>query len=135
LFGLFAIPSFLLFNTQQTVWILISLVVALGIIHPLMEGTLSSFWAELFDSRVRYSGLSFNYQFSGIFASGLTPLIATALLSLGGGEPWLFGTYMVTMALVSVASIYGLEETYRKDIFQTKIETPEWPEPEPAIKV
>lgn len=135
LFGLFAIPSFLLFNTQQTVWILISLVVALGIIHPLMEGTLSSFWAELFDTRVRYSGLSFNYQFSGIFASGLTPLIATALLSLGGGEPWLFGTYMVTMALVSVASIYGLEETYRKDIFQTKIETPERPEPEPAIKV
>lgn len=135
LFGLFAIPSFLLFNTQQTVWILISLVVALGIIHPLMEGTLSSFWAELFDTRVRYSGLSFNYQFSGIFASGLTPLIATALLSLGGGEPWLFGTYMVATTLVSVASIYGLEETYRKDIFQTKIETPERPEPEPAIKV
>ena len=50
-------------------------------------------------------------------------------------EPWLFGAYMVATTLVSVASIYGLEETYRKDIFQTKTETPERPEPEPALKV
>lgn len=120
LFGLFALPSFLLFNTGQLVWIILSLVVAFGLIEPLMEGTLSSFWAELFDTRVRYSGVSFNYQFSGIFASGLTPLIATELLSLAGGEPWLLAGYMVAVALVSLGSVYALEETRHKDIFHSR---------------
>jgi len=32
-------------------------------------------------TRVRYSGVSFVYQTSGIFASGLTPIIATWLLA------------------------------------------------------
>jgi MFS transporter, MHS family, shikimate and dehydroshikimate transport protein len=129
LFGLCAIPSFLLFNTQQTVWIIVSLVVAFGLIHPMMEATLSSFWSELFDTRVRYSGLSFVYQFSGIFASGLTPLIATALLSYADGEPWLVGGYMMFAAILSLGSVYALEETFRKDIFLKEASQKQEPQP------
>jgi hypothetical protein len=33
-------------------------------------GPEAALFAELFDARVRYSGISFVYQFSGIFASG-----------------------------------------------------------------
>jgi MFS transporter, MHS family, shikimate and dehydroshikimate transport protein len=132
-FGLFAIPSFLLFNTRQTVWIVLALVVAFGIIHPAMEGVLSSFWSELFDTRVRYTGVSFAYQFSGIFASGLTPLIATWLLSAGGGRPWFLGAYMMGAALVTVISVFALRETYREDIEPARVPTTSR-EPEPAAK-
>jgi len=133
LFGLFAIPSFLHFNTGQTVWIVLSLVVAFGIIHPAMEGVLSSFWSELFDTRVRYTGLSFAYQFSGIFASGLTPLVATWLLAAGDGRPWFIGAYMMGAALVTVISLFALPETYRKDIAPARQPAKE-PEPEPAMR-
>ncbi len=133
LFGLFAIPSFLLFNTGQVVWIVAALVVAFGLIHPMMEATLASFWAELFETRVRYSGLSFIYQFSGIFASGLTPLIATWLLAVGGGDPWLFGGYMVATAILSLVCVYALHETYQVDIFPKRAPAPEPPrEPQPV---
>ena len=43
-----------------------------------------------FPAHVRYTGISFVYQFSGIFTSRLTPIIATALLQyLGTESPWL----------------------------------------------
>ncbi len=133
LFGLFAIPSFLLFNTGQTLWIVLALVVAFGIIHPAMEGVLSSFWSELFDTRVRYTGVSFAYQFSGIFASGLTPLVATWLLAAGGGRPWFLGAYMMGAALVTVICIFALPETYRRGIDPVRAPARD-PEPEPAVK-
>jgi MFS transporter, MHS family, shikimate and dehydroshikimate transport protein len=118
-FGLFALPSFLLINTAQTVWIIVGLVIAFGVIYPAMYGPLAAFWSEMFDTRVRYSGVSFVYQFSGIFASGLTPLIATSLLAEAGGEPWLVAAYMVVVALISIAAAYFLKETFRKDITPT----------------
>ena len=118
-FGLFAIPSFLLINTGQNLWIWLALIVAFGLFYPAMYGPIAAFWAELFETRVRYTGVSFVYQFSGIFSSGLTPLVATFLLGVGGGAPWLVGGYMMVVALISLASCYALAETYRRDIYPT----------------
>ncbi|MNR15737.1 shikimate transporter [compost metagenome] len=50
---------------------------------------------------MRYTGISFVYQFSGIFASGITPIIATALLKTGGGQPWLICLYVLFAGVVS----------------------------------
>jgi len=117
LFGLFALPSFLLLGTGRVAPAMLALVVAFGLVHPMMEATLASFWSELFETRVRYSGLSFVYQFSGIFASGMTPLVATWLLSEGGGRPWLLAGYMAGAALLSVICVLALRETCGTDIF------------------
>lgn len=56
------------------------------------------------------------YRFSEMFASGLTPAIATALLAIAGGTPWLLVGYVVAVTFVSLASVYVLPETYCKDI-------------------
>jgi len=56
---------------------------------------------SLLDPRVRYTGISFVYQFSGIFASGITPIVATALLAQGGGQPWLICAYVLFAGVVS----------------------------------
>ncbi|HZC00292.1 MAG TPA: MFS transporter, partial [Gammaproteobacteria bacterium] len=116
LFGLFAFPSFLLINTRQPVLIWLSIVVALGLIYPAIYAPLAAFWSELFSTRVRYTGVGAVYQFSGIFASGLTPTIATALLGFAGGEPWLFVGYMIIVTVISLAAAYVSPETFRKDI-------------------
>jgi MFS transporter, MHS family, shikimate and dehydroshikimate transport protein len=118
-FGLFVFPSFLLVNTREPVLIWLSIVVALGLIYPAIYAPLAAWWAELFDTRVRYTGVGAVYQFSGILASGLTPSIATLLLGYAGGAPWLFVGYMVVVTFISLAAAYFSPETFRKDITQT----------------
>jgi len=119
LFGLFAFPSFLLINTRQPILLWLSIVVALGLIYPAIYAPLAAFWSELFDTRVRYTGIGAVYQFSGILASGLTPTIATALLGYAGGEPWLFVGYMIVVTLISLTAAYFSPETYHRDIIRT----------------
>jgi MHS family shikimate/dehydroshikimate transporter-like MFS transporter len=119
LFGLFAFPSFLMINTREPVLIWVSIVVALGLVYPAIYAPLAAWWSELFDTRVRYTGVGAVYQFSGILASGLTPTIATLLLGFAGGEPWLFVGYMIVVTAVSLGAAYVSPETYHRDITRT----------------
>ncbi len=90
-----------------------------GIVYAAVYGPEAALFSELFDTRVRYSGISFVYQFSGIFASGLTPIIATALLKQGDGQPWLIAAYMLVVGLISAACAYALKETAHTDMVTT----------------
>jgi len=94
----------------------LAIVIAFGIIYAAVYGPEAALFSELFDARVRYTGISFVYQFSGIFASGLTPIIATALLHKGAGEPWLIAGYMMIVGLISAGCTYALRETSRDDL-------------------
>ena len=95
--GLAGFPAFWLMSTgaPSAVLIAIAIVIPFGFIYAAVYGPEAALFSELFDTRVRYSGISFVYQFSGIFASGLTPIIATALLRQGDGQPWLVAGYML----------------------------------------
>ena len=57
-----------------------------GIIYAMCYGPEAALFSDLFDTRVRYTGISFVYQFSGIFASGITPIIATYLVEMAAGR-------------------------------------------------
>ena len=81
------------------VWI--AIVVPFGILYASVYGPEAALFCDLFDARVRYTGISFVYQFSGIFASGITPLIATALVKTSGGSPWLVCLYVLFAGVVS----------------------------------
>ena len=77
--------AFWLMSTGGTAAILIALVIPFGILYAICYGPQAGLFADLFDVRVRYTGrISFVYQFSGIFASGLTPIIATYLVAMNG---------------------------------------------------
>ena len=132
LFGLFIVPAFLLINTREPVLIYLSIIVALGLLYPAIYAPLAAFWSELFDTRARYTGVGSVYQFSGIFASGLTPAIATALLAIAGGTPWPFVGYVILVTLISLISVYMLPETYRRDINST--DEAEVREPETVVE-
>ena len=49
--------------------------------------------------------MSLVFQFSGIWASGLTPVILTALIALGAGSLWWAGGYLVLTALISLVAV------------------------------
>jgi len=81
------------------IWL--SIIIPFGILYASVYGPEAALFCDLFDAKVRYTGISFVYQFSGIFASGITPIIATALLKSGGGDPWQICWYVLFAGVVS----------------------------------
>ena len=69
--------------------------------------TIPQRFCDLFDARVRYTGISFVCQFSAIFASGITPLVATGLIAENGNRPWYRCAYVVFSALVRAVSAFA----------------------------
>ena len=65
---------------------------------------------------MRYSGASIGAQGASVFAGGLAPVIATALLAANGGSPTLVAVYMMGMGLISVVATLFAHETYDKDV-------------------
>jgi hypothetical protein len=66
-------------------------------------GPEAALFCDLFDASVRYTGISFVHQFLGIFASRITPIIATYLIAANSDQPWYLCAYVVFAALVSAA--------------------------------
>ncbi|GAA5162669.1 MFS transporter [Pseudonocardia eucalypti] len=108
LFGISVLPSFYALRTGSTALMVIVLVVQLGVCYGLMTGAEATLFAELFDARVRYTGMSLVFQGSGVWASGLTPVILTALLAATGGAVWAAGTYLTAVALVSLLAVLAM---------------------------
>jgi len=114
--ALLAYPAFWLMETGNAVLATLAIVVPFGVVYAAVYGPMAAMFSELFSTRVRYTGVSFVYQFSGIFASGLTPLIAAALLHLGDNHPWLIAGYMVLVAIISLISVSFLEDKTGRDL-------------------
>ncbi len=111
---LFAFPFFSLLDTRSPTLIWLAIILAVNIGHNAMYGPQAAFLSELFGTRVRYTGASLSYQLSSVFAGGLAPLVATALLvSLGSGA---VAAYVSLMGLVTVVSTYLASETFRDNI-------------------
>lgn len=107
--GLLSFPSFWLMNAYPDVpMVWLGVVLPLSFAYPAVYGPQAALFSELFPPQVRYTGVSFVYQFSGVFASGLTPLIAAGLLSWGGGQPWLVCVYISGVSLISFASVLAM---------------------------
>ncbi|WP_324606740.1 MFS transporter [Psychromicrobium lacuslunae] len=100
---------FPLFNTKND-WIIL-LTVCLGLmVHALMYAGQPAIMAEMFPTRMRYSGVSLGYQVTSIVAGSLAPVIATWLLSIYGN--WVpISIYMAIAAVITLIAVYFLRET------------------------
>lgn len=70
---------FALLDTGNFALIVLAAVIAL-LFHAAMYGPQASFIAEMFPTRIRYSGASMGYQLAGIVGGALAPIISVALL-------------------------------------------------------
>ena len=113
---------FALVDSGNPAAVFLAVAVALGVCHAAMYGPQAAFFAELFGTKVRYSGASLGYQLASPLAGGLAPLIATALLARAGGKPWTVALYLAGLSLVTVASILAAPETSQSDLEQVPIE-------------
>src|SRR6195952_5021643 len=108
---LFAFPTAMLIQRENRGTLFVAFVGGLGVLYGVIYGPLAAFWAELFDTRYRYTALSSLYQISGVVASGFTPLIAAWLVTRGDGSLWLVSSYAVLVAVISLVSARFLPET------------------------
>ena len=114
--GILAFPFFWLLETGRPAPIWLAFVLAITLGHDAMYAPQASFFAELFPTRVRYSGASLASQLGSVFSGGLSPLIATALLARTGGKSWPVSLYMVALVLITVVSVWLTRETHRQGI-------------------
>ncbi len=114
--ALFAMPFFLLVNTQTPGLITLALVLAVAVGHAAMYGPQAAFFSELFGTRVRYSGVSLGYQLASPFAGGLAPIIAAVLIKWSSGNPWPVAVYLIITCLITITAIRFAKETFDTDL-------------------
>lgn len=100
--ALYSYPFFQLLNTKDPVWVWTAIVLAIGVVFPIMYAPQSQLFARQFPAEIRYSGISISVQFAGVLGGGLAPMIATKLLGIGGGSPHLISAYICAMAVIAM---------------------------------
>ena len=108
--ALFAFPFFWLLDTRETALIWLAIVLGLAVAVASMFGPIAAFYHDLFETRVRYTGLVFARETTGAIVGGLTPLIATALVAWSGGRPWPVALYMIVTVLIPLIAVYLADE-------------------------
>lgn len=111
--GVCSIPALALMHYSSNVWwVSLAVIVPLGVVYAFVYGPEASMFCELFDTRVRYTGISVVYQVSGIVSSSITPLVAATLLEYGGHKPWWIAVYVLVVGCLSAACAAAMKRTY-----------------------
>ena len=118
--AVFSFPFFWLLNTETNVLIWLAIVLANTVGVYSMFSPQAAYFSELFDTRVRYSGLALAREVSAPFAGGIAPFVATYLLSRTGTY-WPIALYMVVLALISLVALAFGPETYRRRMSEDEV--------------
>lgn len=102
--AVFSYPFFSMLNTKDPVLVWTAIVLAIGVVFPIMYAPQAQLFARQFPAEIRYSGISISVQLAGVLGGGIAPLIATKLLSVGGGNPYLIMIYIGSMAIIAIVA-------------------------------
>ena len=109
--GFFAYP---MFDSGEDMMILAAVIVGL-LFHALMYAGQPAIMAEMFPTRMRYSGVSLGYQVTAIVAGSMAPIIATTLLrNFESSIP--ISIYLAIAALISFIALLFTRETRGIDL-------------------
>ncbi|WP_152426168.1 MFS transporter [Paeniglutamicibacter gangotriensis] len=113
-FVLLTIPAFMLLSTGNFL-VIILVQILLGAMLTLNDGTLPSYLAEMFPTRVRYSGFAVSFNLSNALFGGTAPFVATVLIATSGSvlAP---GWYLMGAAVISLIAVACSVETSKKPL-------------------
>jgi MFS family permease len=101
-------PYFLLVNTASPLLVGLAIVLAIGVVHPMMYGPQGALFASLFGTRVRYSGIGISHQIGALVGGGVTPVLSALLLAKNHGSPWTVALLIAVFALIAAAAIKAM---------------------------
>ena len=105
----FGYPLFLLAVKGGTFPALLAALATAALFQSLYTGVIPSILAEMFPTRVRFTGLSVSYGFAVVLFGGFAPLIATWLVSTTG-NPLAPAFYVMLGGAISAVSILSMRE-------------------------
>jgi MHS family proline/betaine transporter-like MFS transporter len=88
---------------------LVMVQVAFGALLAMNDGTLACFLAELFPTRVRYSGFAFSFNLANTLFGGTAPFMCTWLIKQTG-SPLAPAWYLVLAASVALVALFFARE-------------------------
>ena len=104
--GFFAFP---MMDTANDFIIIVAIMIGL-LFHALMYAGQPAIMAEMFPTRMRYSGVSLGYQVTSVIAGSIAPIIAVSLLStFESSVP--VAIYLAGACLVTALVVLTLKET------------------------
>jgi len=109
LFLALTVPLFSLLGSATFAFILL-IQIGFGLMLAMNDGTLPCFLAEIFPTRVRYTGFAFSFNTANALFGGTAPFIATWLISLTGNKlapAWM----LVAAAGVALLAMLCVRET------------------------
>jgi len=102
-------------NTQNIFLIGLAFLLAVSVGIAGMFGPQAAYFAELFSTRLRYSGFAFARELGSLLAGGPAPFLSAALVAWTGGLTGV-AIYVVVLSLLTAIALYFGPETYRSDI-------------------
>lgn len=113
---LYAFPYFLLLEQRTFATLLIATIIGLGIIWAPITAVLGTMFSEIFDAKVRYTGVSLGYQIGAAVAGGTAPLVATALLVQFNNSYVPVAIYIILTAVISLIAVFSVREKSNKEL-------------------
>ena len=108
LFGLLDAGSF---------WMSVFAITVGLLFHGAMYGPQAAFFAELFGTKSRYTGVGIGSQLASLVAGAPAPLIALALLgSFEDPNPTAVSIYLAVCAVITVVAVVSYGETRTRDL-------------------
>ena len=83
--GLFVFPFFAMLRAQSTFMLYTAVFAVSAVAKIMMTSAQSAWFAEMFPSRLRYTGFTLAREVTSPISGGIAPIIATALLAAGAG--------------------------------------------------
>lgn len=101
---------FVMMNTKSYTTVFFAFLVLL-LPQVASYGTMPAYFTHVFPPRIRYTGMSLGYSLGTIIGSGLSPLIATALLGKTNNWPAV-AIFITALNLIALLATFGLRERH-----------------------
>ncbi|PKF89662.1 MFS transporter [Bacillus sp. BA3] len=117
--ALFAFPYFWLLQQKSVLLLIIATVIGLGVIWAPITAVLGTMFSEIFDARIRYTGITLGYQIGAALAGGTAPLVATALLNKFNNSYVPVAIYIIFASVLSLAAILAVKDRSNQKLDET----------------
>ena len=117
--ALFAFPYFWLLQQKSVLLLIIATVIGLGVIWAPITAVLGTMFSEIFDARIRYTGITLGYQIGAALAGGTAPLVATALLNKFNNSYVPVAIYIIFASVLSLVAIWAVKDRSNQKLDET----------------
>lgn len=120
---LFALPLYAMVDTGSIFLMTLGVLTA-QVFQNAMYAPLAPLLAELFGTRVRYTGVSMGYQLASLVGAGFTPLIAAGFMAATNGSSVPLSALIAVSSTITIVAIWRLAETRGRDLATDDVSPP-----------